>query len=187
MRTSRVLVTCIASLIPALAVSVAHAQAKDEKLDSREFVMRAAEANVAEIKLSELAQSNALSADVKQFAQQMIADHTEASAQLAKVAASRKMKVPDDTDVTHKAAMKMLKAKSGENFDKAYLDQMNNDHQMVIDLFQSASTSADVDAGLRAFASKMLPTLHDHHHLVAQVISKQPTSSAAAESSGSKR
>jgi putative membrane protein len=200
MRSSKVLVTCIASLIPALGVSVAHAQAGDsarsderssssghEKLSSKEFVKRAAQANLAEIKVSELAQSKAQSADVKQFAQQMITDHTKASAELSKIATAKGIKVPDDTDMMHKASMKMLQGKSGESFDKSYMEHMDKDHQKAIELFQSAASSADVDPELKAFASKTLPKLQEHHHLVAQVEAKQPSASASAGSSSSKR
>jgi putative membrane protein len=205
MRSSRILVTCIASLVPALGVSVAHAQTSDstrsgdsssssaghdaghEKLSSKEFVKRAAEANLAEIKVSELAQSKAQSADVKQFAQQMITDHTQAGAELSKIAQGKNLKVPDDTDMMHKASMKLLQAKSGESFDSSYMEQMDKDHQKVIALFQSAASSADVDPELKAFASKTLPKLQQHHHLVAQVEAKRPSSSASADSSSSKR
>jgi putative membrane protein len=184
-----------------LGVSVVQAQTSDdsthsdkhsssaahEKLSSQEFVKRAAQANLAEIKVSELAQTKAQSADVKQFAQQMISDHTKASAELSKIATGKNLKVPDDTDMMHKASMKLLQGKSGEGFDKSYMEQMDKDHQKAIDLFQSAANSADVDPELKAFASKTLPKLKEHHHLVAQVEAKQPSASASAGSSSSKR
>jgi putative membrane protein len=152
----------------------------DRSLDSKDFVKRAAQSNFAEIKVSQLAQSKAQSPEVKQFAQQMIDDHTQANSELAQLAKTKNLKVPDDADMMHKAALKMLQAKSGESFDTAYMKQMNKDHQKTIELFQAASTAPQVDKDLQAFASKVLPKLQQHEHLVTQVESKLPSRSASS-------
>lgn len=154
---------------------------------SEEFVKRAAQSNLAEIKVSELAQRKASSPEVKQYAQQMISDHTKANTELARLAQSQNIEVPDDTDLMHKASMKLLQTKSGEEFDTAYMEQMDKDHKKAVELFESASSSPKVDKELQAFASKMLPKLHEHHEQVAQIESKQPKASASAESSSSRR
>jgi len=150
-------------------------------LDSQEFVKRAAQSNIAEIKVSELAQTKAQSPQVKQFAQQMIDDHTKANSELAQLAKTKNLKVPDDTDMMHKAAMKMLQGKSGESFDAAYMKQMNKDHQKAVELFQSAATASKVDTDLQALASKLLPKLQEHEHMVTQVEAKMPSRSASSQ------
>jgi putative membrane protein len=182
MRNSRILVTCVATLLPALCIPVAYGETSSE-----DFVKHAAQSNLAEIKVSELAQQKAQSADVKKFADQMVQDHTKANEELAQIAKSKNLKVPDDTDMMHKASMKMLQGKSGASFDTAYMEQMDKDHQKAIELFQSASSSPKVDKELQAFATKTLPKLQQHHHMVAQVEAKQPSSSAAADSSSKSR
>jgi putative membrane protein len=184
MRTSTLLATCLATVLPALGFA-----AGNDKTDmsSQDFVKHAAQANLAEIQVSQLAEQKAQSPDVKQFAQKMIDDHTKASSELAEIAQSKNLKVPDDTDMMHKAAMKMLQAKSGDSFDSAYMEQMNKDHKKVIDMFQSAANAPKVDKDLQAFASKMLPKLEQHHQLVAQVESKMPSMSAAKKSSSTNR
>jgi putative membrane protein len=155
----------------------------DDTPTSEQFVKLAAQSNLAEIKVSQLAESKAQSAEVKKFAQQMIADHTKANAELTRIAMGKSVKVPDDTDMMHKASMKLLQTKSGASFDSAYMEQMDKDHQKAIELFQSASASPKVDKELQAFATKTLPKLQQHHHLVAQVDAKQSSSSAAAGTS----
>jgi putative membrane protein len=153
----------------------------DRSLDSQDFVKRAAQSNFAEIKVSQVAQSKAQSPEVKQFAQQMIDDHTQANSELAQLAKTKNLKVPEDADVMHKAALKMLQGKSGESFDTAYMKQMNKDHQKTIELFQAAATAPQVDKDLQAFASKVLPKLQQHEHLVTQVESKLPSRSASSQ------
>jgi putative membrane protein len=152
----------------------------NRSLDSQGFVKRAAQGNFAEIKVSQLAQSKAQSPEVKQFAQQMIDDHSQANSELAQLAKTKNLKVPEDADMMHKAALKMLQAKSGESFDTAYMKQMNKDHQKTIELFQAAATAPQVDKDLQAFASKLLPKLQQHEHLVTQVESKLPSRSASS-------
>lgn len=156
-------------------------------LTSQDFVTRAAEGNFAEIKVSQLAESKAHSQEVKDFAKRMIDDHSKANSELAQIAKTKDLKVPLDADMMHKASMQMLKLKSGESFDKAYMEQMDKDHQKTIELFQSASTSPQVDKDLQAFASKMLPKLQQHHERVAQVESAMPSKSAEKSSKGTKR
>ncbi|MFL6606311.1 MAG: DUF4142 domain-containing protein [Steroidobacteraceae bacterium] len=152
----------------------------DRSLDSEDFVKRAAQSNFAEIKVSQLAESKAQSPDVKKFAKQMIDDHTSANSELAQVAKTKNLKVPVDTDMMHKAAMKMLQTKSRESFDSAYMKQMDKDHEKTIELFQSAAASPKVDKDLQALASKLLPKLQEHEHLVTQLESKMPTKSASS-------
>lgn len=153
---------------------------RHENLSSEDFVKRATEANLAEIKVSELALSKAQSPDVKKFAQHMIDDHTKANSELAQVASSKSLKVPDDTDMMHKSSMKLLQTKSGANFDSAYMEQMKKDHEKAIELFRSASTSSKVDPELQKLASKLLPKLQQHEQMVSQVETKMPSRSASS-------
>ena len=199
MSNTRSLAVYLAALLASVCISVAQAQTGQsggsgqssgsghDSLDSKDFVKRATQSNLAEIKVSQLAESKAQNPAVKSFASRMVADHTQANSQLAQLAQAKNLKVPDDTDIMHKASMKMLQAKSGEGFDSAYMEQMDKDHKKVIDLFQTASTSSKVDPELQAFAAKMLPKLQDHHQMVAQVESKLPTTSASSRPSSTNR
>lgn len=49
----------------------------------------------------------------------------------------------------------------GADFDKAYAEQMVKDHDKTVALFEDAAKNA-VDADLKAFANKTLPTLKAH-------------------------
>jgi putative membrane protein len=143
---------------------------------SQQFVTKASEANLAEIKTSQLALSKSQDAQVRNFAQEMIDDHTKANQELATLAGQKNLKVPDDTDMSHRASMKLLEAKSGASFDKSYIDQMQKDHQKAVALFREASKSSKVDADLKAFATSTLPTLQHHEQSVTKL--------AAATASG---
>ncbi len=51
--------------------------------------------------------------------------------------------------------------KSGKAFDKAYVNQMVDDHKKAVKLFEDASQNCK-DPDLKAFAAKTLPTLKMH-------------------------
>ncbi len=140
---------------------------------SQQFVTKAAESNLAEIKASQLALTKTQNPDVRKFAQQMVDDHTKANQQLTSVAEQKGLKVPDNTDVAHRAAMKMLEAKSGASFDKSYIEQMNKDHDKAIKLFQQAENSGKLDPELKSLAAKTLPTLESHHQAVSRLASSE--------------
>jgi putative membrane protein len=196
MRKSAQFTAGVVSLLASVLTCVAYAQADPSgasgtnargadsssddtsTLTSKAFVKRAAQSNFAEIKVSQLALSKTQNPDVRSFAQQMIDDHSKANSQLAQLAKTKNLKVPDEPDMMHKASMKLLQAKSGESFDSAYIEQMNKDHQKTIDLFQSAASSSKVDPDLQALASKTLPILEQHHQLVGKLEEKKPSSAA---------
>jgi len=146
---------------------------------SQQFVTKATEANLAEIKTSQIALSKSEDTQVRNFAQEMIDDHTKANERLAALAGRKNLKVPDDTDMMHKTSLKLLETKSGSSFDKSYISQMEKDHQKALQLFRDAAKSTNVDVDLKAFATSTLPTLQQHEQSVAKL--------AASGSGASKR
>jgi putative membrane protein len=180
LRAKSLILSTAAALLAISGTAFAADKDSNSNIDSKHFVTKAAQANLAEIKTSQLALEKAQSPDVKSFAQRMIDDHQKANSELQSIAQSENLKVPDDTDMKHKAAMKMLQAKSGTGFDSAYIDQMNKDHDKTIALFQSAANSSKVDPQLKQFASKTLPILEQHHQLVAKLESNKESRSASA-------
>ena len=61
----------------------------------------------------------------------------------------------------HQAVIQKLQGLSGAEFDKAYVDDMLEDHEKDVAEFEKQSTS-NPDADVKAFAAKMLPTLKKH-------------------------
>ena len=50
---------------------------------------------------------------------------------------------------------------TGAEFDRAYMKHMTDDHQTAVTSFDQMSREA-VDADVKAWAAKMLPTLQEH-------------------------
>ena len=157
-------VSAVAATGVAYADNVAHKDAS--------FIKDAAEAGNMEVEGSQLALNKAASADVKSFAQQMIDDHTKASQELAALASSKGVKLPDGPSLTQKAKLKMLGTHDGAKFDASYAENVGvKAHEDAVKLFTKASTDAK-DADVKAFAAKTLPTLQHHLEMARQLQAK---------------
>lgn len=142
---------------------------KDEK-----FVKNAAAGGEMEVALGKFADAKATNADVKSFAQKMVADHSKANDELKALAQGKNY----DLKKSHDSAIKMeskqeakLGKKEGADFDKAYIDAMVKDHEKDVKEFKEASEESD-DAELKAWAGKTLPTLQMHLDMAKDIQSK---------------
>lgn len=127
----------------------------------RKFVMNAAMGGMAEVSLGQLAVQKASSADVRQFGQRMVDDHTKANDNLKQVAAQKGLTLPTALDAKHQADMDKLSKLSGDAFDRAYMKDMVKDHQQDTKEFQNEANKGQ-DADIKSFASTTLPVLQEH-------------------------
>jgi putative membrane protein len=160
-------VACVCLALPASAAG----EDKGERGADQGFVMKASGAGLAEVSLSEIAKRNAANADVKQFAERMVKDHTKANVELAKLAGKKKLKVARGLDEKHAEVRNRLLKLMGAEFDRAYMDVMVKDHQEAVALFEKESKDGK-DDDLKAWAEKTLPTLKEHRKMAKEVAGK---------------
>jgi len=134
----------------------------------RSFVTKAGVGGMEEVALGQLAEQNAQSQAVKDFAARMVKDHTAANQDLIKVAASQSVNVPGELDKSAQSDVDKLSKKSGTDFDKAYVKAMVSDHKTDISLFEKEAKSGK-NPDLQAFASKTLPTLQEHLQMIESI------------------
>jgi putative membrane protein len=134
------------------------------RLDGKDesFLKQAAQNGHAEVEASKLAQTKATQADVKSFAGKMVEEHQKASQELAALASSKGVKLPEGPSLMQKAKLKMLSGADGAKFDKRYAENFGvKAHEDTVKLFKNAAAGAK-DADVKAFAQKTLPTLEQH-------------------------
>jgi len=136
--------------------------------DNADFAVWAADAGMMEVQLGQLAQTNAASSQVKDFAQQMVDDHSKANDELKSYAQSRSITLPEALSNDRQQRYNELSAKTGADFDKEYVDQMVKDHKAVVDKFEDQSRETN-DSELRAWLEGKLPALR-HHLEMAQTL-----------------
>ncbi|MDN2710253.1 DUF4142 domain-containing protein [Janthinobacterium sp. SUN118] len=128
----------------------------------RQFLSKAADAGSTEIAASKVAQSKSSNAEVKKFADAMVADHTKVAEELKQLASSRQIEVSDEPGAKHKAQIARLSRLDGKPFDTEYAASIGvAAHQDAVKLFTEASQKAS-DPAIKAFAAKTLPALQHH-------------------------
>jgi putative membrane protein len=132
------------------------------------FVREAALGDMAQVELGRLAVSKSSNADVKQFGQRMIDDHTKALEDLKAAAAKDNFQVPTALDDRHQAVKDRLEKLSGGEFDRAYVKEMVKDHNEDVRVFQWQAQHG-TNAAIRDYASKALPTLQEHQRMIANI------------------
>lgn len=134
---------------------------KDKGDQDQGFVRKAASSGMLEVQLGELASKQGARKEVQEFGQRMEADHTKVNDELKQIAAKKNLQVPDKMEDAHQKQVDRLAKLKGEEFDKAYMDLMVQEHKSDIDLFQRQAKNGK-DPDLQAFAKKHLPHLEDH-------------------------
>lgn len=86
----------------------------------------------AEVELAKIAKDRAASADVKQFADMMIQDHTKAGDELKQIAMTYSIPTDVKMDKKHQDLMDKLSKLRGADFDKQYMSAMVDDHQDAV-------------------------------------------------------
>ena len=125
------------------------------------FYREAAQSGMAEVALGNLALQKSQNEQIRNFAQQMVTDHTASNEELKTLAASKNVTLPTDMANKHRNAVNKLNGMSGTDFDKAFMKQMVKDHEAAVKLF-SKQADREGDADTKAFAAKTLPTLQNH-------------------------
>jgi putative membrane protein len=135
-----------------------------------EFVPMAAMSDKFEIESSKVALKSAKSDSVKQFAQQMIDDHTANSKMLMQAVkdAGGKMNAPRKLDKPHQAMLKQLRGAPGTQFDAMYINEQMTAHQQAVALFTSYAKKGD-NKVLASYAKQALPTLQMHLDMVQKL------------------
>jgi putative membrane protein len=140
----------------AAAPSAANLSAADKR-----FVDKAAEGGLAEVQAAQLAQQKAQDQKVKDFAQQMITDHTAANQQLTTLAQQKGLTVPTALDDKDQKELDKLQKLDGAKFDRAYMKAQLKDHQDMLKLLEKeAKNSKDTD--FKSFAEQTIPTIQKH-------------------------
>ena len=143
-------------------------EANDEKFEDNQaekdadFVEEVVASDYAEIKLAELANQRSRNTEVKEIAQMLQTDHSGALNELKTLAQTKSISVPVEETDEAKRKMEDFSDDSGEDFDKKWCKEMIDKHEDTIDKFEKRLENTK-DAELKAWISKMLPTLRTHH------------------------
>jgi putative membrane protein len=200
-------VTVCALALPVLADDTDQNQSASTVAPA-DFAWDAGLINLEEIRLGQAAQSKSQNKAVKKFATRMIRDHSKMEAQLAQIADSEGLQLPDTNTFyevvsapEEKPATEMMPESPQQKlinsqldvqhllslrepqFDQAYVDAMVKGHDAAVEEFENASASLR-DSALRKYAGKGLKNIR-HHYEMAQRLQSQVSTSARINSAPS--
>lgn len=124
-------------------------------------------ANTVDIDAGKLAKSKASKKDVKDFAQQMVTDHTGVNKQATALVTKLKVK-PEESDTSKSlkdggaANIAKLKGLKGAAFDKAYVDNEVTYHQAVLDAIDKTLIPSAKNEELKDLLQKVRPAIDAH-------------------------
>jgi putative membrane protein len=159
-----------------LAAESGSARTEKVSKDDAGFVKVAANGGMMEVQLGKIAQERASKPEVKEFGRRMQTDHSKANDELKKIAAKKDIKVPTQLEGKQKSTVDKLSKLKGDEFDRAYMGIMVDDHKDDIERFQQEADKGQ-DPDLRKFAKDHVPILKKHLEL-AEKTRKQLSSGA---------
>jgi putative membrane protein len=154
-----------------LATSAGAAEKSSLKAADEKVVKLAGMSGTAEVKIAKLGTQKAERTDVKNLATMLLTDHTQANADLAKLAEMKNVELSAVIDPKSAGIFQDLEKDSGKDFDKAFLSQLESAHKDAVSSFEDASKNAE-DADVKAWAGKMLPTLKEHLNKIKELEAK---------------
>ena len=130
------------------------------------FANAAAASDAFEIATSKLALTTSKSAPIKKFAQKMIDAHTDSTAKLKAAAGSASPAITPDPSFTsdQQLALDGMKAATGAEFEKAYIEAQVAGHRETLDALKAYSETGEV-MPLKSLATSLIPTVTAHFNM----------------------
>jgi putative membrane protein len=136
--------------------------------NNSQFVVEVAAANYYEIGVSKYAASSTANKDVKGFAEMMVTDHTKALDNLKAVAQRQNIMIPSEDTAKVNSTIKSWQGKAPEEFNKAYISKMVDDHKATLDKLNKADT-AITNTDIHSWIEATLPVVKEHLQKVSDL------------------
>jgi len=149
-------------LFGGLALAADERKSAAEPKTDQEFLTCALSADLAEVKMGEIALKSANDSGVQRFAQKMIDDHGKHHKALAALARNLKLDVSETALMSdHKQDVEKLSKLDRKEFDKEYIKAQVMGHEKVLKMYEKFAKDAR-DASLREEATKTIPVVRGH-------------------------
>ncbi|HET6543100.1 MAG TPA: DUF4142 domain-containing protein, partial [Chryseolinea sp.] len=162
MKNIKIIPNIAPTIFSLLITGSAWSQQAALKLSDPEVASVAVVANQIDIGYAQIAKNKSKDAEVLKFAETMINDHTAVIEKA--VALVKKLGVtPRDNEVSKKrladskTTKEMLESKSGEDFNKAYVDNEVAYHKAVIDAVEGLLIPESENSELKALLQNVVP------------------------------
>jgi putative membrane protein len=146
-------------------------------LTDDELAQRIHMINQHEAQMAQIAEAQATSRDVKDFARKLVKDHQNADRELTEVAKKMNINLSSQSseEMHEKFQSKLdeLKSMTGPDFDRHFLIDMQAGHNMAILMLTAQAYMHPIGKELRDYIKKSLPTLENHRRDSIRLLEKE--------------
>ena len=141
-------------------------------LSADRYVQKSAMSDLFEVESSKLALQRSQNAEVKDFAQRMISDHTKSTQKLEGLLQSASLATapPTELDRAHQRMLQKLQNAPAAQFDRLYMQVQVKGHNDALKVQQGYERNGGNDQ-LKAFAGDVSPMVQDHLAQARQILS----------------
>ena len=170
---------CCLSLLSLPALGQKGKKATGAPMTDQQFVDFAAQTDMVEANLGQLAATAATDQSIKDYAQMLVTDHTADYKQLSDVAKQANLTVPSAIDDQHnKAMVGPFQKLKGAAFDHKYAAEMVGGHTKAIEIYKKEAQDAQ-NSALKSYAQETLTALQKHLDGAKDLGKKKPAVAAA--------
>lgn len=148
-----------------------------EIIQPEQFIANAHVECLTQVQLGHMAAEQAADAMIRELALRAIEDYEKATLDIARIAARRKLPVPESLDEEHRRVVDELREKSGKDFDAAYTSRIKDTQPKAIVLFQRGQRIKDPE--ISALASRALSMIESWARRTSSLLEQRAGSEAA--------
>ena len=150
------------------------------------LMMKVAKGGMMQLEVSKLAAENVTDEQVRKLAQSEVEEQTGLSAKLKEIAEAKGITLPAAPDAQTQALLTKMKAMSGADLDRFYVQESGVKGHEQLDQVMSSVKSGAKDAGLKSLAAAAHPLVKTHLTVSRAMLAKMPAGSSteAAGNSG---
>jgi putative membrane protein len=138
------------------------------QLQDKVFLQKASEGGMAEVQLGQLAAQKGNSAEVKEFGQKMVEDHTRLNEQMKPIAGTLGLNAPKHLNKADQAEYEKLSNLSGDAFDQEYITDMVKDHRKDLHEFRREETATS-NPDLKQAVSQAEQVISQHLSMIQSI------------------
>jgi putative membrane protein len=140
--------------------------ARDDRLaavsqSEQDFMMKATQANLAEVEVAKIALQKSGDVEVKDYANMIKSDHTKALDDLADLMKDKNVPQPNAVATDTQQDINRMDNLTGGEFDREFINMMVTDHKKAIELFRDQQSSAQ-NRDVTKYVDDVLPKLEMH-------------------------
>jgi putative membrane protein len=158
----KTVLSVLACLVLFSLPAVAQKKPATAPMTSQEFLDFAAQTDMVEANLGQLAQDVASSPAVKDYGKMLVTDHTADYQKLQSIATQAGLTMPTAIDAkNNKTMIGPFQALKGAGFDRKYIHEMVVGHTQALAIYNKEADDAQ-DAAIKAYAQDTIPVLEKH-------------------------